>query len=210
MNKIFLIFFSATIIILITACSDHLLDMGASNDIIFIATNYNQDTKYSWTENDTIGIFSWQNDSHAFSIHKGLGINTAQIDYGQKHLVDSLSYYAYYPYHCNNKSNNTFNFSYARQKQYEANDLSHLSSYTFLAATNSKKSHDGNLVFNLTQLGALVHIDIIAPFSGSISELSLISFKDSFIEEGSFTITPDGIACNAEKHPTRQLFFWTI
>lgn len=196
--------------LLSTACTDnHLLDIPTENkgisfqveDFIFDNRNArtsveitNEAAKFSWSDNDTIGIFPDTDASQArFSMISGSGTKNAIFDGGGWALKPNSKYASYYPYIADiNLNKNKIPVNYSGQLQTKNNLTSHLGAFDFMAAQAVVPENE-NVQFTFKHLGCLLQLNVNLPKSEIVSSLTLSTDENTFIETGTFNLMKDNI-----------------
>lgn len=202
-NSLIYLFLSAIIFSACTSGIEKITDGKENVKLTFTADNFkyaNQQTrtsfditeegaKFTWSENDTVGIFPDQGSQVFFSMAAGSGTNTALFDGGGWALKSSSTYAAYYPFKGDIYLNKTaIPVSYVGQKQVGNNSTDHLGAYDYMAAVASTPEN-GNVNFNFKHLGSLVRLNIPLENACSLTSIVLHTEDESFVSEGHLDLT---------------------
>ena len=187
----------------IFACSEdaiveHTLDNGVINKVSITGADFkNEDgtrssvsigesgASFTWSENDTVGIFPNKGSQAEFAMSEGVGTQTATFSGGGWALKSSATYSAYYPYNFYNRDMTKIPVSYVGQTQNGNNNTDHIGAYDFMAASVATPSN-GAVAFDMQHLGCLVQLRI-----DLLEEVGLgnVSFKYGSSYNAMFTTT---------------------
>lgn len=190
----------------VCACTSELevndIDLSKAEKITFTATDFKypgatrttlEDTeeavRFTWAENDTVGIFPSEGAQVYFPMVSGAGTQTATFTGGGWALKPASTYAAYYPfisnYHLDQKA---LLVSYLGQCQENNGSTAHLGRYDYMGAVASAPS-EGSVNFDFKHLGSLVRIDITMPYAGKLRSLTLVAPGKQFVTEGTIDLT---------------------
>ena len=190
----------------VCACTSELevndIDLSKAEKITFTATDFKypgatrttlEDTeeavRFTWAENDTVGIFPSEGAQVYFPMVSGAGTQTATFTGGGWALKPASTYAAYYPfisnYHLDQKA---LLVSYLGQCQESNGSTAHLGRYDYMGAVASAPS-EGSVNFDFKHLGSLVRIDITMPYAGKLRSLTLVAPGKQFVTEGTIDLT---------------------
>ena len=188
------------------ACTSELevgnIDLSKAEKITFTATDFKylgatrttlEDTeeavRFTWADNDTVGIFPNDGAQVYFPMVSGTGTKTATFTGGGWALKPSSTYAAYYPfisnYHLDQKA---LKVSYSGQCQEGNASTAHLGHYDYMGAVASTPS-EGSVNFDFKHLGSLVRIDITMPYTCNLRSLTLVAPEKKFVIEGTIDLT---------------------
>ena len=188
------------------ACTSELevgnIDLSKAEKITFTATDFKylgvtrttlEDTeeavRFTWADNDTVGIFPNDGAQVYFPMVSGAGTKTATFTGGGWALKPSSTYAAYYPfisnYHLDQKA---LRVSYSGQCQVGNASTAHLGHYDYMGAVASTPS-EGSVNFDFKHLGSLVRIDITMPYTCNLRSLTLVAPEKKFVIEGTIDLT---------------------
>ncbi len=129
--------------------------------------------KFSWAENDRIGIYPSAGTQIAFSIKSGAGESSAVFDGGAWILSQEESYVAYYPYDASLTGDRTsLTFSYEGQCQQGNGSLAHLGKYD-LMATGATRAADEKLNFDFDHLNCVAQLKLTVPVDTAFTRLTV-------------------------------------
>ena len=143
---------------------------------------------FTWSENDTVGIFPNKGSQAEFAMSEGVGTQTATFSGGGWALKSSATYSAYYPYNFYNRDMTKIPVSYVGQTQNGNNNTDHIGAYDFMAASVATPSN-GAVAFDMQHLGCLVQLKITVPYAGTLSTVTLSSDEKVFVEKGYIDLT---------------------
>lgn len=192
------------------ACTSELevgnIDLSKAEKITFTATDFKylgatrttlEDTeeavRFTWADNDTVGIFPNEGAQVYFPMVSGAGTKTATFTGGGWALKPSSTYAAYYPfisnYHLDQKA---LKVSYSSQCQEGNASTAHLGHYDYMGAVASTPS-EGSVNFDFKHLGSLVRIDITMPYTCNLRSLTLVAPEKKFVTDGTIDLTSQQI-----------------
>lgn len=149
---------------------------------------------FSWSANDTIGIFPNTDASQArFSMISGAGTKTATFDGGGWALKADSKYAAYYPYIPNVYLDKTsIPVDYTGQVQVKSNSTSHLGNYDFMAAAAIVPS-DGEVCFDFCHLNSLIQLKLTLPKATAYHSITLKAEQKLFPVQGKYDLMAENI-----------------
>lgn len=201
------------------ACTSELevgnIDLSKAEKITFTATDFKylgvtrttlEDTeeavRFTWADNDTVGIFPNDGAQVYFPMVSGTGTKTATFTGGGWALKPSSTYAAYYPfisnYHLDQKA---LKVSYSGQCQEGNASTAHLGHYDYMGAVASTPS-EGSVNFDFKHLGSLVRIDITMPYTCNLRSLTLVAPEKKFVIEGTIDLTSPQICVTPKTKST--------
>ena len=136
--------------------------------------------EFTWTAGDTLGVFPQNGYPTAFPISDGANTSTACFDGADWALRPNAQYVAYYPFAYSNNDKSDIRVSYVGQAQSGNNSAAHLGAYDYLASAYTDVDADGNALFQLSHLGALVKISLVMPEADSYSKLTVSTDAGNF------------------------------
>ena len=156
------------------------------NDVL-TKTQLNTDGVFSWSENDTVGIYP-NTGSQVFFVIDGSGASTsAQFDGGGWEFKQSSTYYSYYPFIGNfYLRREHIPVSYLGQKQIGTTSTSHIGPFSFMY-TDATSAASGNLSFNYHHLGAMIYVKATLP-AGTYTKMAITAPSNAFITKGYFNL----------------------
>ncbi|MBR5576114.1 MAG: leucine-rich repeat protein [Bacteroidaceae bacterium] len=193
----------------IFACSEdaiveHTLDNGVINKVSITGADFkNEDgtrssvsigesgASFTWSENDTVGIFPNKGSQAEFAMSEGVGTQTATFSGGGWALKSSATYSAYYPYNFYNRDMTKIPVSYVGQTQNGNNNTDHIGAYDFMAASVATPSN-GAVAFDMQHLGCLVQLKIDLLEEAGIGNVSIkygSSYNAMFTTAGHVDLT---------------------
>ncbi len=178
------------------------IDLSKAKRITFTATDFKyagamrttlEDTeeavRFTWADNDTVGIFPSEGAQVYFPMVSGAGTQTATFTGGGWALKPASTYAAYYPfisnYHLDQKA---LEVSFLGQCQEGSASTAHLGRYDYMGAVASAPS-EGSVNFDFKHLGSLVRIDVTMPHACSLRSLTLVAPGKLFVTEGTIDLT---------------------
>ena len=201
------------------ACTSELevgnIDLSKAEKITFTATDFKylgvtrttlEDTeeavRFTWADNDTVGIFPNDGAQVYFPMVSGAGTKTATFTGGGWALKPSSTYAAYYPfisnYHLDQKA---LRVSYSGQCQVGNASTAHLGHYDYMGAVASTPS-EGSVNFDFKHLGSLVRIDITMPYTCNLRSLTLVAPEKKFVTDGTIDLTSQQICVTPKTKST--------
>lgn len=150
----------------------------------------NTETKYVWSETDTVGIFPDAGSQIYFSMKDGVGQTTASFDGGGWALREESSYYSYFPFLADYSVNrDAIPYDYRGQEQVGNSSASlgtkkDLGKYCFMAA-NGEAGEEGTLFFDYKKIGA-VFILTVPVESGEYTSATLLADAAVIPYKGTF------------------------
>ena len=201
------------------ACTSELevgnIDLSKAEKITFTATDFKylgatrttlEDTeeavRFTWADNDTVGIFPNDGAQVYFPMVSGTGTKTATFTGGGWALKPSSTYAAYYPfisnYHLDQKA---LKVSYSGQCQEGNASTAHLGHYDYMGAVASTPS-EGSVNFDFKHLGSLVRIDITMPYTCNLRSLTLVAPEKKFVTDGTIDLTSQQICVTPKTKST--------
>lgn len=201
MNRNFIKAISFVSLFAIFACSEdaiveHTLDNGVINKVSITGADFkNEDgtrssvsigesgATFTWSENDTVGIFPNKGSQAEFAMSEGVGTQIATFSGGGWALKSSATYSAYYPYNFYNRDMTKIPVSYVGQTQKGNNNTDHIGAYDFMAASVATPSN-GAVAFGMQHLGALLRIQFVLPDNMLIKKTQLVTFDEDFTTDG--------------------------
>lgn len=178
------------------------IDLSKAEKITFTATDFKytgatrttlEDTeeavRFTWADNDTVGIFPSEGAQVYFPMVSGAGTQTATFTGGGWALKPASTYAAYYPFISNyHLDQQALEVSYLGQCQEGNASTAHLGRYDYMGAVASAPS-EGSVNFDFKHLGSLVRIDITMPHACSLRSLTLVAPGKLFVTEGTIDLT---------------------
>lgn len=144
---------------------------------------------FTWSENDTVGIFPNKGSQAEFAMSEGVGTQTATFSGGGWALKSSATYSAYYPYNFYNRDMTKIPVSYVGQTQNGNNNTDHIGAYDFMAASVATPSN-GAVAFDMQHLGCLVQFKITVPEAGTeLKSIALSAEEGNFVLEGNIDLS---------------------
>ena len=141
--------------------------------------------KFTWQENDAIGVVPMSGNPLRFPIHaENAGKNTALFDGGGWSLKTNTKYAAFFPMKGSNIKDGmeSVSFDYEGQTQNNFND------YDFLAACALKPSN-GQVIFNMQRLSAILKIKITMPANSYGRYCTLVAPEAAFGVKGTMDLS---------------------
>ena len=190
--------FYALMVLLISCSSDEVVqDYGEAKRIVMSAQGFEfesdsrtainitpQGGAFTWSANDTVGIFPDRGGQVYFPMVSGAGTNTAFFDGGGWALKPSSTYAAYYPFIGNiYQDKRAIPVDYSGQQQSGNASAAHLGGYDFLASRASSPSQ-GTVKFHFKHLGCLVELSFNLPHKDELKSVTLSSDKKFFVTRG--------------------------
>lgn len=148
----------------------------------------NSGASFTWSANDTIGIFPVTGYQVAFPMESGAGTKSASFDGGGWALKNNTAYAAYYPFCYENRNRKEVAITYVGQYQKGNNNTNHIGLYDYMSATATAPS-EGSVAFNFEHLGALVQWRIKMPEGGNFTSLTVESKEYVFIRNGKLDLS---------------------
>lgn len=150
---------------------------------------------FTWSANDTVGIFPDADASQArFIMTAGAGTKTATFDGGGWALMADKKYASYYPYIPDvNLDKTHIPVNFVGQVQNGNGSTLHLGRYDFMAATAVVPTH-GEVGFNYKHLGCLMQIKLTMPKPGVVTSVVLKSTEKIFVSQGKYNLMSNDIA----------------
>lgn len=149
----------------------------------------NEGAEFSWSANDTVGIFPNEGTQVGFSMAAGAGTKTASFDGGGWSLKSASTYAAYYPlrgeFYLDKRA---IPLDYTGQTQTGNASTAHLGAYDYMGAV-AKTPEEGRVTFDFQHLGALVQLSIPLEEACSLDSVVLHTDDASFVTEGSLDLT---------------------
>ena len=160
----------------------------------------NEGAEFSWSANDTVGIFPNEGTQVGFSMAAGAGTKTASFDGGGWSLKSASTYAAYYPlrgeFYLDKR---VIPLDYTGQTQTGNASTAHLGAYDYMGAV-AKTPEEGRVTFDFQHLGALVQLNIPLEEACSLDSVVLHTDDASFVTEGSLDLTSSSLAVTAKKN----------
>jgi len=145
-------------------------------------------SSFSWSANDTVGIYPNTGSQVYFVMADGEGASSAQFDGGGWEFKTSALYYSYYPFIGNMYlRKDHIPVSYIGQKQTGLTGTSHIGPFDYMY-TDATSASSGNLSFNYHHLGALLYVKATLP-AGTYTKLAITAPSDAFTDNGFFSLT---------------------
>ena len=150
---------------------------------------------FSWTRDDTVGIYPVGGDQVAFPISSGMGSQTAQFDGGAWALRSTYSYAAYYPFSSGNYHvvETSLPVCFNGQSQNGNGSLATLDRFDFQASIATRPDANGNVNISLKHLGCFTRFQFTMPEANSYKSIELKSSNTPFIASGTVDLTSDSI-----------------
>ncbi len=178
------------------------IDLSKAEKITFTATDFKytgatrttlEDTeeavRFTWADNDTVGIFPSEGAQVYFPMVSGAGTQTATFTGGGWALKPASTYAAYYPFISNyHLDQQALEVSYLGQCQEGNASTAHLGRYDYMGAVASAPA-EGSVNFDFKHLGSLVRIDITMPHACNLRSLTLVAPGKLFVTEGTIDLT---------------------
>lgn len=144
---------------------------------------------FSWSANDTIGIFPDTDASQArFLMLSGAGTKNATFDGGGWALKLESKYAAYYPYIPDIElDKNRIPVDYTGQVQVKPDNTEHVGRYDFMAATAMVPT-DGEVCFDFKHLNSLVQLKLTLPKAADYTSITLKAEKNLFPIHGEYNL----------------------
>ena len=159
----------------------------------------NEGAEFSWSANDTVGIFPNEGTQVGFSMAAGAGTKTASFDGGGWSLKSASTYAAYYPlrgeFYLDKRA---IPLDYTGQTQTGNASTAHLGAYDYMGAV-AKTPEEGRVTFDFQHLGALVQLNIPLENACNLSSVVLHTDDASFVTEGSLDLTSSSLIVTARK-----------
>ena len=160
----------------------------------------NEGAEFSWSANDTVGIFPNEGTQVGFSMAAGAGTKTASFDGGGWSLKSASTYAAYYPlrgeFYLDKRA---IPLDYTGQTQTGNASTAHLGAYDYMGAV-AKTPEEGRVTFDFQHLGALVQLSIPLEEACSLDSVVLHTDDASFVTEGSLDLTSSSLAMTAKEN----------
>lgn len=188
------------------SCSSDISESGGFVDLIFTASDFryapssrtnltisNDGAEFSWSVNDTVGIFPDEGAQAYFSMAAGAGTKTASFDGGGWSLKPAFTYAAYYPlrgeFYLDKRA---IPLDYTGQTQMGNGSTAHLGAYDYMSAV-AKTPENGRVTFDFQHLGALVQLNLPLSNACSLTSVVLRSDDTSFVTKGSLDLTSSSL-----------------
>ena len=155
-----------------------------------------QGGQFTWSDNDTVGIFSNIEGGRQvdFPMAKGAGTNQAYFNGGGWALKSNTQYSAYYPLNGQFYLDKTQIPLVFKGQEQSGNDSSaHLGQFDYLAAV-ATTPQNGNVNFNFQHLGCLVRLNFTMPQDGELTQVVLSSKEAIFARTGTVDLTANPLA----------------
>ena len=141
--------------------------------------------EFSWSSNDTVGIFPESGAQAYFPMVQGAGTKNAVFTGGGWSLRSDAVYAAYYPFKGNFYTDrHDIRMSYSGQKQCGNSSITHLGAFDYMAAESSIPDK-GNVNFLFNHLGCLIRLNVTFPKPMKLSLASFLSETECFTKIGS-------------------------
>lgn len=201
---------------LFQSCSSELSESGSlsgeARELTFTASDFkyapssrtsltisNEGAEFSWSANDTVGIFPNEGTQVGFSMAAGAGTKTASFDGGGWSLKSASTYAAYYPlrgeFYLDKRAIPLY---YTGQTQTGNASTAHLGAYDYMGAV-AETPEEGRVTFDFQHLGALIQLSIPLEEACSLDSVVLHTDDASFVTEGSLDLTSSSLAVTAKK-----------
>ena len=144
---------------------------------------------FTWSVNDTVGIFPETGSQVAFPMSSGAGTNSAEFTGGGWALKSSSSYMAYYPMQGKfylDKEN--IKVDYTGQFVKENASTEHLGKYDYMAASASTPVL-GIVNFRFKHLGALIRLRLSMEETSTLKSVTLLTDDALFTQQGYVDLT---------------------
>ena len=148
----------------------------------------NSGASFTWSANDTIGIFPVTGYQVAFPLESGAGTKSASFDGGGWALKNNTAYAAYYPYSYENRDRKNVTITYVGQLQQGNANTKHIGEFDYMAASATTPS-EGSVAFNFEHLGALVQWKLKVPENGNFTSFTVESEQNVFIRNGKLDLS---------------------
>ena len=149
----------------------------------------NDGVKFSWSTNDTVGIFPDKGTQVSFSMEAGAGTKTASFDGGGWSLKPASTYAAYYPLRGEFYLDKcAIPLDYTGQTQTGNASTAHLSAYDYMGAV-ARTPDNGNVIFDFKHIGALVQLNIPLTEVCELTTVFLRMVDASFIAKASLDLS---------------------
>lgn len=148
----------------------------------------NSGASFTWSANDTIGIFPVTGYQVAFPMESGAGTKSASFDGGGWALKNNTAYAAYYPFRYENRNRKEVAITYVGQLQQGNADTKHIGAFDYMAASATTPS-EGSVAFNFEHLGALVQWKLKVPENGIFTSFTVESEQNVFIRNGNLDLS---------------------
>lgn len=149
--------------------------------------------EFSWSENDTIGIFPSTGAQAYFPMISGAGTKIANFTGGGWALKESSRYAAYYPFYGDFYLNQQqIPINYSGQLQIGDASTEHLGKYDLMAAAGMTPEK-GNVNFAFKHLGVLVQLKLKLSKAASLRFIVLSTENESFPLEGTINLMNENI-----------------
>ena len=157
-------------------------------DEVFTKTQIGEDgTSFSWSANDTVGIYPSSGSQVYFTMDEGEGASSAQFDGGGWEFKQSAVYYSYYPFIGDIYLRRDYiPVSYSGQKQTGITGTSHIGPFDFMC-TDATTASSGSLSFNYHHLGALLYVNATLP-AGTYTKLAITAPSNAFVSKGYYNL----------------------
>lgn len=159
----------------------------------------NEGAEFSWSANDTVGIFPNEGTQVGFSMAAGAGTKTASFDGGGWSLKSASTYAAYYPlrgeFYLDKRA---IPLDYTGQTQTGNASTAHLGAYDYMGAV-AKTPEEGRVTFGFQHLGALVRLNLPVPDACTLTSVVLRSNDTPFITKGSLDLTSPSLAVTSQE-----------
>lgn len=142
----------------------------------------NNEIKFRWTLNDTLGIFPDKGSQAYFTIDNGQdGGSTASFNGGGWALKSNHTYSAYFPF-INNifLESDNIPLDYTGQEQTGNNSYDHLWKYDYLASDAITPTSD-NLVFLMKHIGSILNVKLTVNEPGVYTSCKFTANEEVFI-----------------------------
>ena len=148
--------------------------------------------EFSWSSNDTVGIFPETGAQAYFPMTQGAGTKNAIFTGGGWALKEASRYAAYYPFVGNYYlDRRRIPIQYAGQIQIGNASTSHLSQYDYMVAS-ADAPINGNVDFRFEHLGCLVQLKLKCPHLKDLMDITFSSTDDDFVSAGYVDLLKDG------------------
>lgn len=148
----------------------------------------NDEGKFVWEKNDTLGIFPNVGGQVEFPIDaKFVGTSRAEFDGGGWALRNNYTYSAYCPFNFYNRNAQSIPVSYVVQTQNGNNSKSHLSDKIFMASPPVDVV-DGGLTFQMKHLCTLTELTLTLPVVATYTSVDIYTSDEILPVEVAFNL----------------------
>ncbi len=161
-------------------------------------------TSFSWSANDTVGIYPNSGGQVYFAMEDGEGASSAQFDGGGWEFKQSAVYYSYYPFIGKMYlRRDHIPVSYLGQKQIGTTSTKHIGSFDFMC-TDPTSSSSGDLSFAYHHLGAMIYVRATLP-AGTYTKLAITAPTEAFTTKGYFSLLASSPSIIATDHGNQMI-----